>query len=490
MRRTRHQQRVHDAGSALLTLAVGMILGGLAMQLPLWIAGGTAALGLGLVAWDLSNTGWDSVTPMTVYAFATAIASGANMVGLLAATSESRPLFFLYTRDEYLMLAMQLTLAGLVVPTAAFRATLALRSDRPAAGLLPKVDGTIPDGALLRWGLLLGGGVIAARTVVPLTGLGTITAFLWLFPQLVVFALARRGAFTGNRRMVFAALALALMEATRAAMFAFLRNDIIAPIIAFVIGTILGARSLRVLRKGYFLPIYAVMAVFIAYFGAFGARRSQFTAGVGRIEQFIALSEDDPMDVYGPTKPRQTVLSRLTTFNQLTQIGRVVEEDGHLNGATLEYLGFAFIPRVLWPEKPKIAKGAWFALRIGQARVAESGAITNSVNMTVPGELFLNFGWLGVFVGLSVFGWLLATLWHRASFWGSPANTLGSAFGYYILWIALTMAADLQIVVSLIAMYVQFVAGGWLLGLSSDRRPSTRVAARATARNGYPEPAP
>jgi hypothetical protein len=113
--------------------------------------------------------------------------------------------------------------------------------------------------------------------------------------------------------------------------------------------------------------------------------------------------------------------------------------------------------------------------------------ITNSVNMTIPGELYLNYGWLGVVSGLGIFGWLLALLWDRAAFWRASANTLGSAFGYYLLWVGLTMAADLQIVVTLIAMYLLFLGGGWVLGLFSP--PSSRNRGFAVSRNQHVEAA-
>ena len=486
---TPYQRITRNLGSTLFTIGVGLSLGGISLASPLWVAAGTLSLALGFVARDASGSGWHSVTPMTIYAFATALSCVANITGLLAADSDRRQLYFLYAYEEHLMLAMLLTLAGLLIPILAFRAVLALRLEQSAGGVLPRVHGVVSDLALLRWGLLLGILVIGMRVVMPLTGLGTISALIWLLPQLLVFALARRGVMIADRRMIFAALGLAVIEAARALMFDFLRGDIIAPIIAFAIGTILGARSFRVLRTSYFLPIYAVTGLFIVYFGLFGAERSRMSVGVARIEQLVELSEVEQMGAYGPVEQRQTVLSRLTTFNQLTQIARIVDEDGYLDGETLEYLGYAFIPRIIWPEKPKIAKGAWFALRIGQARLAESGYITNSVNMTIPGELYLNYGWLGVVAGLGIFGWLLAILWDRAAFWRATSNTLGSAFGYYLLWVGLTMAADLQIVVTLVAMYLLFIGAGWLLRLFSapvppGRRPiaSPRHAGEAVAR--------
>ena len=481
---TRYQRVTRNLGAVLLTLGVGLSLGGISLSSPLWVAAGTLSLASGIVAQDASGRGWQSVTPMTIYAFATALSCVANIAGLLAADSDNRQLYFLYAYEEHLMLAMLLMLAGLLIPTFALRGALAFRLEKSGGGLLPRVYGVVSDLALLRWAMPIGVLVVGMRVVMPITGLGTITALIRLLPQLLVFALARRGVMIGDRRMIFAALGLAVIEAARALMFDFLRGDIIAPIIAFAIGTILGARSFRVLRRSYFLPIYAFTALFFVYFGLFGAERSRISVGVARLEQLVQLSEVEQRNAYGPVEQRQTVLSRLTTFNQLTQVARIVEEDGHLGGETLEYLGYAFIPRVLWRDKPKIAKGAWFALRIGQARITEGGYITNSVNMTIPGELYLNYGWPGVVIGLAAFGWVLALLWDRAGFWRATSNTLGSAFGYYLLWVGLTMAADLQIVVTLVAMYLLFIGTGWFLGLGSAPAPPARKTLSSPRHDG------
>ncbi len=166
---------------------------------------------------------------------------------------------------------------------------------------------------------------------------------------------------------------------------------------------------------------------------------------------------------------RQSLLGRLTNFNQLSQVGRIVKEDGFLDGETLEYLGYALIPRFLWPGKPAIAKGAWFALRIGQARILPDGRISNSVNMTIPGELYLNFGPLGVVLGCLLFGAIIGAFWFRTAFWSDPRNVLGGAFAYYLLASAFSLGADLQVLVTSLAIYLIFVALS--IAMSGGRRP-------------------
>jgi hypothetical protein len=262
---------------------------------------------------------------------------------------------------------------------------------------------------------------------------------------------------------------LALAEAVRALLFEYLRADIVSPLAAFTLGSLLGSRSLRPLRSATFVPVYVAAAAFVIYFAAFGRTRSIAPAGLERLTE---LREQQAYLVEQGAPTQQSLLSRLSTINQLTQVGRIVEEEGFLGGSTLDYLGVAFIPRALWPEKPTIAKGAWFALRIGQANVTPTGDIMNSINMTIPGELYLNFGWTGVLLGLLLFGAVIAILWSRTDFWRDAGNVVGSAFGYYLLWIWLgfSLGADLQIIVTLIAMYLIFAALSLLSGSVSGAR--------------------
>jgi hypothetical protein len=463
---------------ALLLFVSGGLasLAGITMPSAAWTAVGTCAIAAALIIGDVMQRSWRRVTLMTVYAFGTFLVSVANLLALAAADGPNRNVYFLYAIDEHLPLAMHLTLAGLVIPIVAFRMVSEGGTARELLRLFPAVRGDVDDRSLLRWGVTIAFIAILMRIYGPIGELGAVSALVWLLPQLTSFSLARRGTMTGNNKLIVAGFGVALADALRALLFDFLRGDIIAPILAFSIGALLGARNLRVLRRWYFVPIHAAAVLFIIYFGAFGAQRQSMSAGVSRLEQLAELGDQDLALANSPAA-RQTVLSRLTTINQVTQIGRLVDEGGHLGGSTLEYLGFAFVPRVLWPEKPLIAKGAWFALQIGQARISETGRITNAVNMTVPGELYLNFGWLGVLVGLLLFGALLALLWDRSRFWEFQTNTLGTAFGYYLLSVALTLAADLQIVVTMIALYLLFALGSMAMRLVGAGMPQPPVPA-------------
>jgi len=224
-----------------------------------------------------------------------------------------------------------------------------------------------------------------------------------------------------------------------------------------------------------FIPLYIVAALFVIYFGAF-ARARGTAVGIDRIE---AVTEGVPPNDRFSKQQQTGFWARLTNFNQISQIARIAHEDGYLHGQTLEYLGFVFIPRFLWHDKPIVQKGGWFAWRIGQAWIRADGRYSNAINMTVPGELYLNYGWFGVVAGCALFGAFVALLWSRTQFWAVGSTAFGQAFGYYLFWTSLSLAADLQIAITLLATYCIFVSAGLAVrilpvGSRSDRPSISR----------------
>src|ERR1700733_14085114 len=122
-------------------------------------------------------------------------------------------------------------------------------------------------------------------------------------------------------------------------------------------------------------------------------------------------------------------------------------------GASMEDLYYAFIPRIIWPEKPPVSRGGWFTTYLGMAN-SEAEA-TTSTGMTTVGEWYWNFGEVGVAAGMFLTGALLSGLWRLA---GSnpihhPANM--------VLYVAIIMSAmnlpdATSPIVSAVALYLFF----------------------------------
>jgi hypothetical protein len=107
----------------------------------------------------------------------------------------------------------------------------------------------------------------------------------------------------------------------------------------------------------------------------------------------------------------QGTLDRLCEFIPAAFIVSQVRAQGLQLGATMGYAWYAFIPRIIWPNKPQVNRGAWFSVYVGFARSEDRGF---SLAMTAVGELYWNFGLLGVFPGMFLIGSLAGLVWRTA----------------------------------------------------------------------------
>lgn len=456
----------------LLWMALIAIVLGLLTPSAILLSVAAACIGFAVVVRDVTRLDRGGLTPITFFALAFGVAGIANAVGVQSlADNGNQSQFDLYAALDYVYVACLVMLIGGGAIITGFVTAQRWQGWRMVGSALPKIRSRVNDRDLIYGGSAIAALSVVVSTVAGPTRFGTLSALVVLLPDLSIFTLSRLGAARKSRRLIMVALVVALAAAIYAAVFAYLRAEILLPIFAFVTGLVVGNRSLAILRRRFLMPVYLLVALFAVNFATLGRIRAT-GAGQSRVEAFRASS----MSASDTASGVDALFVRLSTLNQLSQVGLLAHKDGFLRGATLEYLGFAFVPRFLWPAKPKIAKGAWFAYRIGEAIRRPDGTYNNSINMTVPGELFLNFGWPGVFVGSYLFGALLALLWSTAVFWKDDNNPLGTAFGFYLLWIGIGLVADLEIIVTLVAMYLVFLAGSVVL--SAVRRSHQGVPVR------------
>lgn len=86
-----------------------------------------------------------------------------------------------------------------------------------------------------------------------------------------------------------------------------------------------------------------------------------------------------------------------------------VASSGLQLGETMRTLEYAFVPRIIWPEKPIVSRGAWFTTYIGMSPRPQEA--TSSTGMTAFGEWYWNFGIPGELGGMFLTGLLLGGLW-------------------------------------------------------------------------------
>ncbi len=129
---------------------------------------------------------------------------------------------------------------------------------------------------------------------------------------------------------------------------------------------------------------------------------AEFAAGYGVREWLV--------DGFSATLNRFDGLGILALIMQITP-----EHVPYQGGWTIGYIFLFWIPRAIWEGKPSITIGQW----IQETYTIGAGATETSVGCTWFGELYLNFGWLGIVLGMILLGVVFRVL-HEALFARRP----------------------------------------------------------------------
>lgn len=104
--------------------------------------------------------------------------------------------------------------------------------------------------------------------------------------------------------------------------------------------------------------------------------------------------------------PIEIFLSRMFELNAPAYIYEQTNKEGYLTGSTFENIAYGLIPRLVWPSKPLIPQGKEFSYQI-------SGIEDVYVGMLISGELYWNFGFLGIIIGSFLLGFLIGYMWRQ-----------------------------------------------------------------------------
>lgn len=85
----------------------------------------------------------------------------------------------------------------------------------------------------------------------------------------------------------------------------------------------------------------------------------------------------------------------------------------------------ALVPRFLYPSKPLITPGEWFAEKLGRGQQTEDG-FSNAINLTPAGHFFVSYGWAGATLGLALQFLLMRMIW-RLTFGADRQFDVGDA---------------------------------------------------------------
>jgi hypothetical protein len=124
------------------------------------------------------------------------------------------------------------------------------------------------------------------------------------------------------------------------------------------------------------------------------------------------------------------------------------EKVPYQKGWTLGYIFVSFIPRVLWPGKPGMTIGEW----VYQSYAAEG---TTDVAPTWMGELYFNFGWLGIVIGMFVMGTMFRVLQELLFRYAAPIPAMLAAI--VVVYSARAPTAAVMAFVNGVAFTVPFI---------------------------------
>lgn len=440
---------------------------------PAWVGAGAFVFG-GLALWQelrfvRQRGGW---SPLASYLLSVLLVGAANTAATIAWRGPMEGAFDFYASRAHAGSGLLTALLEAFAVSGGFIVIRKLTRKRGGAIVWP-ISGNLTRGelslALPVVALALSG--LAWLDLLP--SLGTLTGVLKRLPMLSAFALAYFGATRRESRLQIAGLVVALFDASRAIDTSILRSNMALPLVAFALGTIVGGGLKRRIQRALLVPAAGFGMIFVTYFEAFGAVRRDVGGGLER----IAAVRDAHHE--GLERGWISLAARVSTINQLSRVHSLADEEGLLHGETLGYLKYALIPRFLWSEKPVSQVGGWFAWKLGLGGVKANGLYSNSINMTVGGELYLNFGWPGVLLGGMALGALLALFWGAGGL-RREGYEMATLFSFSLFLFGFGLGADLQIVVTMTATYLIFVAAGRVLTIARESSGAkTRAHTRA-----------
>lgn len=218
------------------------------------------------------------------------------------------------------------------------------------------------------------------------------------------------------------------------------------------------------------LTLAAVYFVLVA--PAIGrSRESPRTDGQSNADRLMEVLREDRNDLGGGTfdlgEGLDAFLKRQFDPIAVAYLIGETEVYGLQWGRTMQYATYALIPRALWPDKPTITQGAWFAWYTGFAASPESS--TMALGMTAVGELFWNFGLLGVTLGMLLLGYFLGLQWRLAGAdpRGRPLNML---LYMLLLFLMVNMAEAVNVAVTVIANFLLFSVATYVANAFVRRR--------------------
>jgi hypothetical protein len=230
-----------------------------------------------------------------------------------------------------------------------------------------------------------------------------------------------------------------------------------------IVWALLFSRRLRWLLVPI-LPVFATFYLLVVYPVVMDARLLDERPGerfLGRITRVV----DGEVPTRAPDYSNRFAdfLDRQFEPTPVGYLVARVRDDGFSGGETLEYVGYALVPRLVWPEKPTVTRGLWFDTLV------RGDQIQSALGQTATGELYWNFGIAGISIGMFVIGAMTGLLWRLAG--DHPERSPIRMLLYYSVTSGtMSMAEAGTTVVSNVIRLVVFGSLIWVAGHGESRR--------------------
>lgn len=137
-----------------------------------------------------------------------------------------------------------------------------------------------------------------------------------------------------------------------------------------------------------------------------GASRAHALQDIGRTLELAVAAKEKQESGRRAYKRPETFLKRSSLKGNLELVlAKTGEQVAFQEGRTLWPIVTAFAPRLLWPDKPDAAAGQLF-----NQEFKVSADRRTYISPTHLGELYWNFGWAGILIGMPLIGILMGTV--------------------------------------------------------------------------------
>ncbi len=480
---------IRSIALSIFYFSVALSVVGVLLQSIEMMAAGTLGASVGYAVKDYFRPHNDSVDPMTVYAmFFGAWMGLGHLAGYYFLGTEFEETFYGYASMDYLLEAQMLATITVIVPLVFYPWFRKLSSPGHSLPRLPKAGFEMSDKALLNFCFaLLALGWANNLALASSSGLGTLSLFTSRGSEIAIFLLTwhwfgPNPTFPRWTRWLLAGAIIS--DVTNSLLFSYMRGEVVYPLLMFFLAIVMR----KAMTKKYVFAALLILPVLAFVYHGIGELRGHGIYGTERVAKLTGqLSSGKNDDEEGTDSAALSLIARGCLFAQLSQVARIADEEGFYNGETLEYVAYAFIPRIIWPEKPLITPGQWFAEKIGRGWRMSETQFSNSINMTLTGEFYLNFGWIGAIAGVVFMTFIYAVFWEATGFYEIKNNPIGQALGIAILFQA-TVSSSAAGILNLIFSYLATLAVSYLFISLAKRRKNRTASMLNQTRQKMPYP--